>query len=437
MRRKLFVVVAIVALLFPVSVFSSGTQETAETTPITVYLTEHQDIVDPIRDKLAEFEEASNIKVNLETVPEGDSTTKLSLILSSGAEGYDVFYIASVNSVAGMVNHQFAPIKNHLSANGNDLSDFPQPLLDLLSRDGILYGLPIRAETNILMYRKDKLEANGIKVPTTLDEYAAAAEKLTRGNFYGNAQRGLYGHNAYTFTYYFRALGGKFFDNDMNPTLYSPEGIAALNMYRELASTYAPPGGSVYGWQDVFAALQTGLAAMTVESSIQAGLLEDPAKSLNVGKFGYAVPPAGPNGSTPDLKCYGYFINEKSAHKEAAAKFIEWATGAELQKYAFDKYGFAAITRNSVLEASQDKAPYFGAIKDAMATGDIYFLPPISEQGAVYMATCQAITDALAGTKTVEQALRDANEVIRKIIQDGGYYDGKTEIPQFIRDGRG
>lgn len=419
------------------TIFSAGAQESVDKASITVYLTEHSDIVDPIRDKLADFEKANNIKVNLETVPEGDSTTKLSLILSSGAEGYDVFYIASVNSVAGMVNKQFAPIKEYLSAENKSLSDFPSRLLDLLSRDDVLYGLPIRAETNILMYRKDILKENNLKVPSTLDEYLSVAKALTKGNFYGNAQRGLYGHNAYTFTYYFRALGGKFFDSNMNPTLYSPEGIEALNLYKELATTYAPPGGGVYGWQDVFAALQTGLAGMTVESSIQAGLLEDSSKSLFKGKFGYAAPPAGPHGATPDLKCYGYFINSKSNNKAAAAKFIEWATGVELQQYAFDKYGFAAITRNSVLESSQEKAPYFAAIKDAMATGDIYFLPPISEQGAVYMATCQAISDAFAGTKSVEQALKDANIEIKKIIEDGGYYKDKTLIPQFIKNGRG
>ena len=49
-----------------------------------------------------------------------------------------------------------------------------------------------------------------------------------------------------------------------------------------------------------------------------------------------------------------------------------------------------------------------------MAIGDIYFLPPIPEQPAYYMAISDAVSYALAGTKSSKDALDEANERIRK-----------------------
>jgi multiple sugar transport system substrate-binding protein len=434
MKRRRFLVVLLLCAL-PAFLFA---QET-----ITVFATEHPDVMAPIRDKLNEFEKMSGIKVNLETVPEGQATPKLSLILSSDTGSYDVLYIASVGAVGAMANGNLTPIDPYLPA-GFDKSDFPAGLLNLLTYKDQLYGLPIRAETNIMMYRKDIFEKYGVAVPKTLGDFEAAAKRLTMDSsgsgkidFYGTAPRGAYGQSAYTWNYFFRALGGKYFDTQMNPLLTSPQAVAALELYKRLATDYAPPGGSTYTWQDSFASMQLGKTAMIIESSIQAGSLEDPEKSRFVGKFGYAVPPTGPAGSTPDLKCYGYFIDSKSKNKKAAAQFIAWATGKDLQTYAFEKYKFAALTRNSVLDFAYTKAPFFAAIKESMNKGNIYFLPPIPEQGTVYMATSEAITNVLAGTDSVKNALEKANAKIKQIISDGGYYSGKTPIPQFIKDGNG
>ena len=124
--------------------------------------------------------------------------------------------------------------------------------------------------------------------------------------------------------------------------------------------------------------------------------------------------------------------------RTGAGKFVAWATGKDLQTYAFDKYKFAALTRNSVLDYAFTKAPFFQAIKDSMAKGNIYYLPPIPEQGPIYMATSEAVTNVLmAGTATIKDALDAANAKIKQIVTDGGYYSGKTPIPQFIKDGNG
>jgi multiple sugar transport system substrate-binding protein len=407
----------------------------SETKQLVMFAADHPDVIDPIKDKIGEFEKSTGIKVRIETVPESQRLTKANLILSSGSADYDVFVSGSVE-LAGIVQAGWYEPIDKLLTQDFDFSDFPPLLIDLLKQDGALYGLPIRAETNIMMYREDIFKEKGIAVPTTMDEMVQTASKMKADTgLFGTALRGDPGQSGYSFTYFLKSMGGHFFDKDMNPTLNSPEAIKALEMYVELNTKYAPKGASTYTWDQVFGSVQSGNVGMIVESSIQAGILEDPNKSKVVGKIGYAVPPAGPAGAKPDMKTYGYSISKFSENKEAAAKFIEWATSKEIQQYAFDKYGVAALTRTSVMDYAQTKAPYFQAIKETMGIGDIYYLPSIAELGSVYTATCEAVSAALAKTETPEQALNKANDKIKQIITDAGYFSGKKPIPQFIKDG--
>jgi len=399
---------------------------------ITLFAADHPDVIDPLRDKLGEFEQQTGIKVKIETVPESERTTKANLILSSESKEYDVFVAAS-NDLAGEVQAGWYTPIDTLLPEGFDMSDYPETLRNLLTVDGHLYGMPTRAETNILMYRKDIFEEKGISVPTTLDEYEKVAAQLTGNGFYGTAHRGDPGQSAYSWNYFLKAMGGNFLDTNMKAALNSDAAKAALDLYVRLNTKYAPDGAIIYTWDQVFAGMQNGTVGMIIDSSIQAGILEDPNKSTTVGKIGYAVPPAGPAGPHPDLKCYGVYVSAFSEHKEAAMKLAVWMTSADMQKYAFDKYGAAALTSISAMDYANDKAPYFAAIKDAMAVGDIYYLPPIPECGSIYMATCEAVSGALSGTVSVEDALAAANEKIQKSIDEAGY----TEIPQFIKDGHG
>jgi ABC-type glycerol-3-phosphate transport system substrate-binding protein len=437
--KKLLGAGAMLALVLPLA--SPVTADDAKPLAgqhITVLLAEIPDIVEPLKDKVSDFTAKTGIDVTIETVPEADILTKTQLVLSSGSADYDAVFSASINAAGPIEAGWFTPIDDLLGADF-DRKDFPPLLLDLVSENGKLYGLPIRAETLVLMYRKDVLEKAGIAVPTTLDELTAAAQKVTDssgGNMFGTAVRGAKNQGAYTYTFYLRNFGGKFFDEKMNPQLNSKEAVAALDYYVSLANKYAPRGSAVYTWEDVFNSMQLGRTAMIIESSIQAGTLEDPEKSKVVGKVGYAVPPAGAAGNFPDLKTYGYFVSSYSKHKEAAAEFVKWATGAELQQYAFDKYKFAALTRSSVMDYAFQKAPFFKAIEASMGVGDRYFLPPFAELGQVYVTLSDAVSNALAGTQTSQQALDQANDQIREFMKNAGYYD-KKPVPDFIAAGKG
>jgi ABC-type glycerol-3-phosphate transport system substrate-binding protein len=399
----------------------------------------HPDVYESVRDLAGDFERETGIRVKIETVPESENLTKTNLILSSQSPEYDVLLVATNDLAAGVKAGWYEPIDSYLPADF-DLNDFPKTLLELLTVDGRLYSLPIRAETNILMYRKDVFQQLGLRVPTTMSEFMSTAKTLTRDtngdgrvDFWGTAARGDPGQSAYSWVYYLKTMGGHILDTNMKAALTSPAAQEALQLYVDFNTQYAPEGAIIYTWDQVFGGVQNGTVGMIIESSIQAGILEDPNKSTTVGKIGYAVPPGGPAGPHPDLKCNGYMISKFSTKKEAAARFVMWATGREVQRYSFDRYGVAALTRNSVMDYANDKAPYFRAIKEAMAVGDIYYLPPLPETGSMYMTICEAVSGALAGTINIRDALQSANRKIQQFIDEGKY----TEVPSYIRDGKG
>ncbi|MFD2750709.1 ABC transporter substrate-binding protein [Virgibacillus siamensis] len=56
---------------------------------------------------------------------------------------------------------------------------FPEELIDLVSKDGKIYSVPVNIHRgNVIFYNKKVFEEHNIKEPTTLDEFFAAAEKL-------------------------------------------------------------------------------------------------------------------------------------------------------------------------------------------------------------------------------------------------------------------
>ncbi|ASK62507.1 ABC transporter substrate-binding protein [Virgibacillus phasianinus] len=62
----------------------------------------------------------------------------------------------------------------------NDWMDkFPEELIDLVSSDGHIWSVPVDIHRgNVIFYNMKVFEENGVKVPTTFDEFFEAADKL-------------------------------------------------------------------------------------------------------------------------------------------------------------------------------------------------------------------------------------------------------------------
>ncbi|SPF81720.1 ABC transporter substrate-binding protein [Pseudoprimorskyibacter insulae] len=307
---------------------------------------------------LAEFNDKWDTEVKITLLGENERRAKSRLDASTGAGSYQVIYIDEANLAeyveAGWV-HPLADVV----PDTYDLGDFRTDLSNVATVDGVQYFAPFVGGGDVMMYRKDLLEAAGIAVPTTLDDMVAAIKTLNDADngAYGWSARGQRGSgmNVWRWTPFFRAMGGEWMDGDA-PAFNSAEGVKATELYTDLMS-YAPPGVATFNWSDSVEAFRGGQVAILIESDVFGPWMEDPAKSAVVGKVGYAPPPA----PLPSAGwAHGWAISKVGAsedcEKTIAGDFVGWATSKEMEQNRINAGIASDIGRVSTLQSDGYKA---------------------------------------------------------------------------------
>ena len=283
---------------------------------------------------LADFEAQTGIKVNFEALGEDQLNQKLTTEFTAGNSDIDVFMQRPLQDARVMqLNGWYEDLTNCVSDPDYDFADFADGAVGTTTVNGVLTGVPIVTEQEVLYYRKDLLEAAGLEVPKTLDELKAAAEILTDRNseMYGFVARGQRSPLVTQFSSFLYSMGGDWFDENRQATINTPEALAAIDLYGTLLREYGPPGVLNMSWPQAVAIFAQGNAALyTDASSIYSNML-DPEKSAVADKTGVAVFPAGPAGSIMyNVTSWGLSMHSGSRNKEAACEFIKWATSKEV-----------------------------------------------------------------------------------------------------------
>ena len=76
--------------------------------------------------------------------------------------------------------HWLLPLDPLVKRDNFDLSDFQAPFLQSITHDGKLYGMPMRSNVQMFLYRKDVFEALNIKPPSTWQDVIDAVAKNSR-----------------------------------------------------------------------------------------------------------------------------------------------------------------------------------------------------------------------------------------------------------------
>lgn len=399
----------------------------AQSVTLRAMMEPHQ-TTDALRALLPEFERETGIRVILEDTPYDTLTSKALLNFTRRSPDYDIIMNDWVYGAGFADAGYIVPLDEFIESDPTfaETHDFVPGYVNAMQRHGKQYGLPIYGESTFLMYRKDLFEEYGIPVPTTMDELMDAARQVyekSGGKTYGITLRGRQGiHNVYVWAAFLWAFGGRWFDENGRPALDSPEAIAATEFYAEILRRYGPPGVATYGWEENRLQFQGGHAAMTIDATVNGALAEDPSQSSVVGRVGYApVPLATTNvvGSPSSLQVHGLYISAFSRHKEAAWKFISWATSKMVNQASLELYPNAGVPSLSVIESEAFQSRY-GAFADAMIeainSGNIDYLPHVSQSNQIIDLVGIAVSSVLAGTATAEEAMRHANQQIIELM---------------------
>ncbi|MFK7965799.1 MAG: sugar ABC transporter substrate-binding protein [Burkholderiaceae bacterium] len=313
-----------------------------------------------------------------------------------------------------------------------------------LSVDDKLYAAPFYGESSMVMYRTDLFEKAGLEMPEkpTWDFVADAARKLTDkgAEQYGICLRGKpgWGENVAFLTAMSNSFGARWFDMDWKPQFDSPAWKETLTFYVDLLKDAGPPGASSNGFNENLALFQTGKCAMWIDATVAASFVTNPKESTVADKVGFALAPDKGLGKRGNwLWAWSLAIPSSSDSQEAAKKFVAWATskqyletvaskegwqnvppGTRLSLYEnpeYQKVPFAEMTLQSInsanpTEPTVDKVPYVG----------VQFVA-IPEFQGIGTAVGQQFSAALAGSITVDAALKSAQTMTERTMKRAGY----------------
>ncbi|MEO8544628.1 MAG: extracellular solute-binding protein [Burkholderiaceae bacterium] len=302
------------------------------------------------------------------------------------------------------------------------------------SKTGVIYGVPINGNIQVLYYRSDLYEKAGLKVPQTWDELAANAAKLNSPpNVFGIVQRGARSASdiSYDWMPYLHSYNGAIFKDekagDFTVTINSPEAKKALDMYVDLAKKYGPPNPGSFGQAQVIQALVTGKAAHATPVIAAWSQMDDPNKSAVVGKMNVAPLPHGPGGKTsPTL---GHFIgaipkNIPKDRQVAALAFLRWFGSAEAQTI-YAKSGQPPIRRD-IYDAPFMKTPEFRwarAMAESAPNARMMYTVPEGPQIVSILEL--RLNQAVIGEKTTADALNTMATEIQDVMTKAGYKTGQ------------
>lgn len=373
----------------------------------------------------AEYKRAA---ISGEANPYESHYEKILIELSQGSPTFDLITTDNLWIVQPMANGWAPPLDDIKSGN----SDLPDLRLENLAPASLTYqeyrgkrfGLPTAMTTPILIYRKDLLEAAGLDVPKTWDEYREAAAKLHTPEVAGNVLL-LGGQDAHMSGDWGSRLMGMtkiephndgVLDENRNVVFNSEgQGVKAINRLREVLP-YCPKGVEGFDYPEGSSIMQQGGAAMLITwSDVLVGAEDGPHK----GKFGYTVCPTEKY-EQQMVGGWSILINNASANKEEAYRFLAWMTegrGYEI----FREAGESSLVLQRDIDDPEvvAKSPTLQAFADFKARGTSPIaIPPYREVKAVEVQRViyEEVLAGVNGRKEPEQAMADAEARVKQVL---------------------
>ncbi|MCW2507474.1 MAG: extracellular solute-binding protein family 1 [Modestobacter sp.] len=409
---------------------------------INVLMVNNPQMVDLQQLAAEHFTAETGVSVNFTVLPENDVRDKISQEFSSQAGQYDVATLSNFEIPIYARSQWIAPLDDYVAADpGFAQSDILAPMTASLSGDdGKLYGEPFYGESSFLMYRKDVLADAGIEMPAkpTWQQVADIAAKVdgAQPGMAGICLRGQpgWGQLFAPLTTVVNTFGGTWFTKDWTAQVDSPEFRKATQFYVDLVRAHGEVGAPQAGFTECLNNLEQGNAAMWYDATSAAGSLEAEGSPVR-GKIGYVAAPVVETQSAGWLYAWSWSIQQASHKKDAAWRFISWASSRKYEELVGSELGWSRVPAGKrmstysnadyLAEASAFAQPTLAAIQAAdpnnpgaqprPAPGiqfvDIPEFPDLATQ------VSQDVSSAIAGRTTVDEALTRGQQLADDVAQ--------------------
>ncbi|MFV9452210.1 ABC transporter substrate-binding protein [Rhodococcus sp. NM-2] len=415
---------------------------------VTIAMVSNPQMQDAI--KLSEQFEAENPGIHLKfvTLPENEARAKITASTATGGGEFDVTMISNYETPQWAENGWLTNLAPYIAkTDGYDQDDFIPSIKDALSYQGDMYSVPFYGESSFLMYRKDLFDQAGITVPDnpTWEQVAGWAQQFddSDNDMTGICLRGKpgWGEVLAPLDTVINTFGGRWFDENWNAQLTSPEVKEAVQFYVDLVREYGEPGPATSGFSECATQFAQGHTAMWYDATSAVNTVESPESSQVVGKVGYATAPMKVKENPGWLYTWSLGIPESSDQKDAAWKFVSWMTNKQYIEKVGADLGWERVppgSRNSTYQIPQydEISSAYGPITlESINNADSQHptVQPVPYTGVQFLTipefqdlgtrVSQQISAAIAGRTSVDDALDQAQqyaEVVGKTYQEEG-----------------
>lgn len=384
--------------------------------------------------------EHPDIDLTFVSLPENEARAKITASVATGGGEFDAVMISNYETPQWAENGWLVNLQPYVDqTEGYDEDDFIPSIREALSYQDDMYSVPFYGESSFLAYRKDLFKKQGLTMPKqpTWPEVQDLAAKLhdPANGMTGICLRGLsgWGENLAPMNTVVNTFGGRWFNEDWEAQLDSPEFEKATRFYVDTVQNYGIPGAAAAGYGECITRYSQGQAAMWYDATAMVSTVESPADSKVVGKNGYVPAPVVQTESSGWLYSWSLGIPESAGNPDEAWEFLSWVTDKDYIKLVGNELGWERVppgSRQSTYELPEYQKvakAYAQPTLDALSSADPTdaTVDPVPYTGIQFVGipefqdlgtrVSQQISAAIAGQISVDEALEQSQAYARSV----------------------
>ncbi len=284
---------------------------------------------------IAEFEEEHGVTVNLQKYQWPDLRTRLLSDFAAGTAPDVVEDNGWTQEFA--ISGDALSLQEYVDADGAEMGfpdDWQPRTISRNSYEGEVYGIQLHLTCTMLLYNRAMLDAAGVEVPTTWDDFLDAAIRLTGDGVHGTA---LNQDRSYSWPWLLQN-GVKLYDTGSGELLLpNDKAVEALQFQADLVHKHgvAPvptPGTDYSGPQKL---LSAGRAAMILTGPWDLGPIHETSPDLDLG-----IAPALTHETQATVQAgTSIFIPAKAKNPDLSWDFIKRITALDVERAATEEVG--------------------------------------------------------------------------------------------------
>ena len=414
---------SVTTLLMPAAVWAQGKPEKLTILSHRV----HMSVLTGAKggDATAEWSKRNGIALDWVTLDTGPLHERLFREASLGSTSIDLAFMLNTRATPNIAN-LLEPLEALMQANPlDDARDFFPGLVTAMKVGGKQYAIPQRHATTGLHYNEAIFKERGVPIPKTFEDVIDAAKKLSFTRADGSQVFGflIEGDNYPNVIDMARTLDGDFITGDFKLAVDQAPMLRAVQTLRELyAAGVMPRNWTAIKSEEVNTWMQSGRAAMTINSFGRTQFYNDKEKSKNPGEMKVMALPASrelqgkfPSSAPAKTEFWSMCIPKNARNKSFAWSLIKELSNKENTLKA-------AINGNGPVRAStyadarfSASVPYAAAEAATLKVARVP-IPAFDNAAKAGDAFVEELQAAVLGRKPVALAMGDVAKRVKPLL---------------------